>query len=320
MIKFNLLADALGLPYDKKNRILCGSYQGYSILVQNLEKQKLCRITMSAAAPDEGAGDLLSQPLRQYASQKPEIQFASYENRVVTVGIRNNRKASAESAARVVGELTGLFRSAGAGNCCQSCGSREDIGIYSVFGKYAVLCPACFDRAKAELSDAQSDLHRKTTNYAGGIVGALLGSLVGVLIWVLASQFGYIVGVSGLAFIIGSLYGFKKLGGKLNVLGFILSVVIAAAMLYFAEHLSLSIEIFTQFKDTYEITFFDAFRAVPEFLKEGGILKAVVYDLAVGYLFLVIGGFSSAVSIFKEANLQYKMERLDGNTAGHAQQ
>lgn len=311
MIKFDLLANGLGLPYDRKNQMICGNYQGYTILIQNLQKQKLCHVTMSVAASDESRGDVLTQPLQQYAAQKPEIQFASYTDRVVAVGIRNKRKISAEEAGRIIDEIVALFRTVGAVNCCQSCGSREDVGAYTVLGHFAILCPSCFEKAKAELSLAQNDLHRKSTNYAGGIVGAVLGSLAGALIWVLASQFGYIVGVSGLAFVIGGLYGFKKLGGKLNVAGFIISVVIAAAMLYFAENVSLTILIFNEFKDTYEISFFDAFRIIPEVLKDHDVFNGFVYDLAIGYLFLVIGGFSSAVSMFKEANLKYKMERLD---------
>lgn len=311
MIKFDLLANGIGLPYDRKSRMICGNYQGYTILIRNLQKQKLCHITMSVTASDESRGDVLTQPLQQYAAQKPEIQFASYTNRVVAVGIRNKRKVSAEEAGRMISEIIGLFRTVGAVNCCQACGSREDVGAYTIFGKVAILCPNCFEQAKADLSQAQSDLHRKSTNYAGGIVGAVLGSLAGALIWVLASQFGYIVGVSGLAFVIGGLYGFKKLGGKLNVAGFIISVVIAAAMLYFAENISLAILIFNEFKDTYDISFFDAFRAIPEVLKDHDVFSGFAYDLAIGYLFLVIGGFSSAVSMFKEANLKYEMKRLE---------
>ena len=311
MIKFDALGQGIGLPFDKKQLLICGKYQGYSILIRSLQRQGLCHITMSAKVPGENVGDVLTPTLQRYAASRPEIQFTSYKGHVISIGIKNTAKITAENVIKISNELVTLLRTNGMINCCQTCGSEEDVGIYTVFGEHAILCPTCFERSKSELALAQNAIHTKKTNYAFGIVGALLGSLLGVLIWVIAAQFGKIVGISGIVFIVGSLYGFKKLGGKLNIAGLIISALISVAMLLFAEYLTFAIEIFQQYKNEYDITFLDAFRAVADFLEDEEVYRVLLHDVVIGLLFLVAGGVTSAISIFKNENLKYKMERLD---------
>lgn len=105
--------------------------------------------------------------------------------------------------------------------------------------------------------------------------------------------------------------GYEKFGGKMNVVGMIISLVIAVGMLYFAENIAVALEIYNAYKGDYEITFFDAFRSIPKFLKEEDVFRPFITDLGIGYLTMIAASVSSIVSTYKQANLKLEMVRLD---------
>ena len=78
----------------------------------------------------------------------------------------------------------------------------------------------------------------------------------------------------------------------------VVSILMTIAMIYLAEFLCISYEIFQVYKDG-GITIFDAIRATPEFLKEPELVKAVAHDLAFAYIFGFIATISNVVNIVK---------------------
>ena len=75
----------------------------------------------------------------------------------------------------------------------------------------------------------------KKSNMFLGILGALGGSFVGVGIWVLISIAGFIAGFAGLVMLKCALWGYGKLSGRLDKKGTVISLVMAAFMVFFAN-------------------------------------------------------------------------------------
>ena len=75
-------------------------------------------------------------------------------------------------------------------------------------------------------------------------------------------------------------------------------------MLYVAEQAALALEI-QQAMSAYigEISFFDAYRSIPEFMEFPDVKNAVIYDLVMGYLLMAVGSFSLIWQTYRKHNV-----------------
>lgn len=138
-------------------------------------------------------------------------------------------------------------------------------------------------------------------NILAGFVGAFLFSIIGGLLYFVLYQIGIIAGICGLAIFVLANFGyglFAKTKNKASIVGLIAAIVATIVMIFLAEYVSLSFEIFQAYKDQ-GITIFDAIRATPEFLAEPEIGSAVAGDLAFAYIFGFIASISNIVNIVK---------------------
>lgn len=119
-------------------------------------------------------------------------------------------------------------------------------------------------------------------------------------------QIGFIAAAIGLATFVLAHFGyglFAKTKSDTSVARMIAAFIATIAMIYLAEYISLSFEVFQVFKDD-GITIFDAIRATPVFLAEPEIKDAVVEDLAFAYFFSLIGAISFIVKAVKAKKVQ----------------
>ena len=94
--------------------------------------------------------------------------------------------------------------------------------------------------------------------------------------------------------------GYQKFGKRISVKGVIISIVIAVVIIFLAEYLSLAYVIFDSFKGYYDITFFDAVRAVPEFLTEPEVIGSFARDLLISYALGAISSFATVKQMLSE--------------------
>lgn len=140
----------------------------------------------------------------------------------------------------------------------------------------------------------------KHENILAGVVGAFLFSLIGGVLYFVIYQLGYIAGICGLVMFILANFGYGLFSGNKNSKkGIIASAVMTLIVIVLSEMFCLSYEIFSAFKDTYQITIFDAMRSVPEFLKEKEIKADVIQDLIFALVFGGLAAFSSARNMLK---------------------
>ncbi len=137
-------------------------------------------------------------------------------------------------------------------------------------------------------------------NVIAGIVGAFLLALVGGLLYFVIYQLGVIAGICGLVIFVLANFGYSLFAksDKNSIVGLVVSILMTIAMIYLAEFLCISYEIFQVYKDG-GITIFDAIRATPEFLEEPELVKAVAHDLVFAYIFGFIATISNIVNIVK---------------------
>lgn len=135
-----------------------------------------------------------------------------------------------------------------------------------------------------------------------GILGAILFSLAGGILYVILYQFGILSAICGyLTFILAEL-GYKKLSktkDTYSVKALIISIILLFVVIFAAEYICLSIDIFKVYSEYYEITFLDAFLSAPAFLTDSEVLKAVLSDLGFSYLFGLLAIISNVIRFFK---------------------
>ncbi len=190
---------------------------------------------------------------------------------------------------------------------CPTCGSAELIETMTAAQQaqqldqgqtYPPIFAPTYQVQNVENSDEEDN---GNGNILAGFVGAFLFSIIGGLLYFVLYQVGIIAGICGLAIFVLANFGyglFAKTKNKASIAGLIAAIVATIVMIFLAEYVSLSFEIFQAYKDQ-GITIFDAIRATPEFLAEPEIGNAVAGDLAFAYIFGFIASISNIVNIVK---------------------
>lgn len=138
-------------------------------------------------------------------------------------------------------------------------------------------------------------------NILAGIVGAFLFSIIGGLLYFVIYQAGMIAGICGLVIFVLANFGyglFARTKNKASMVALIVSIITMIVMIFLAEYVCVSYEIFRVFEDQ-NITIFDAIKVTPEFLAEPEIGDAVMGDLAFAYIFGFAATIGNIVNIVK---------------------
>lgn len=193
-------------------------------------------------------------------------------------------------------------------NFCTSCGSSDfsaiatnsEQPIQQLSDQVQNYPPIYTPAYQVQNVEADNETDKGNGNILAGIVGAFLFSMIGGLLYFVIYQIGVIAGICGLAIFVLANFGYNLFakGNKNTIISLIVSIVMMILMIFLAEYVSLSFEIFQTFKDE-GITIFDAIRATPEFLAEPEIGEAVAGDLAFAYIFGFIASISNIVNIVK---------------------
>lgn len=137
----------------------------------------------------------------------------------------------------------------------------------------------------------------KPVNMVAGIVGAFLGVLIGVVLWVVVYQMGYIAGIAGFVMMICAFKGFELLGGRINIPGSVICIVMVLAAVYFAHNISIAVSVMQEV-DGY--SFGSAYRYIPAFRKMSREFNsAYLHDLVIGYLLTLAAIVPSIRNVIK---------------------
>lgn len=188
---------------------------------------------------------------------------------------------------------------------CPTCGSAELVETMTAAQQAQQLdqgqtYPPIF-ATTYQVQNVENNDEEDNGNILAGVIGAFLFSIIGGLLYFVLYQVGIIAGICGLAIFVLANFGyglFAQTKNKASIAGLIAAIVATIVMIFLAEYVSLSFEIFQVYKNQ-GITIFDAIRATPEFLAEPEIGNAVAGDLAFAYIFGFIASISNIFNIVK---------------------
>ncbi len=145
-------------------------------------------------------------------------------------------------------------------------------------------------------------------NVLAGIVGAFLFSLAGGVIYFVLHLVGYVASISGLVGAVCAVKGYSIFAKKESKKGIVIATVVSLLVIVLAWFFCLAYDIHdvynTMFKAgeiDFQVSFTEAIRVAPEFLKEPEVSSAYFRDLALGLVFCLIGCGSYVVGKFKNA-------------------
>ena len=145
---------------------------------------------------------------------------------------------------------------------------------------------------------ASAKVKKDRENPLTGMIGALIGAAIGAGVIILLGKLGLVASVSGFILAVCTLKGYEILGRRIGKVGIVFCLILIAVTPYVADRLEWAIAIKNAYSDM-GVSLVDAFRVVPDFIKEGAISVAdYAKGLALIYLFAGIGAFSTLRSLF----------------------
>ncbi len=150
-------------------------------------------------------------------------------------------------------------------------------------------------------------------NVVAGAVGAFLGSLIGVACIVLVNQLGYVASICGLVMEVCCLKGYALLGGRLSRRGAVISGAVILLMTYIANKLCFAVALLDALDGEGGVSFFAAYQGVSVLLQDGEISRAYYGNLAMLYLFTLLGGAPVIVGAFRDPT-SLKKKNPDGES------
>lgn len=138
------------------------------------------------------------------------------------------------------------------------------------------------------------------SNVALGIIGAILGATLGGVIWILIGMVGFVAGIAGYLMMLFAIQGYRRLSGRLDKKGQIISLIVALLMIFAANYSSYALEYFKYYYEG-NYTFQNLIRSfvnMSGFLTTTGLWGDFARDLVVGYLLSIWAGFRIIRSVF----------------------
>jgi len=300
---YKSLAAGIGFTYDEFTNTIYGVKDGYELLVYATDQRYpyLLTITTSARSANVTLG---KEEISLFKKSGAPAAGMTQKDSLITVTNKNqtNQGRLRDDMDYTLSALTAFLRERGFTPCCQTCGvSTQTVGFMLETARLH-LCANCAAKAKSENEVKAQKRQQKNVNIIGGIIGALIGSLIGVACIVLLGMLGYVAALSGIVMAFCTLKGFDKLGGKLTVVGIIISCVIMIGMTYFGNRLDWAIQLTQAMKEymDYEVGIFEAFQAVPTLVAELDGMREYIGSFLQQMLFVVIGAVPTIISISRE--------------------
>ncbi len=300
------LATALGLRLDAEGGALYGKRGGYD-LIAYAENNSAYMFTVGLSA-QRTSGPLTKEECKQFKRENKAVSKLSQNGPAIRMQMKNysNQNKLQENMKASIDALASFLHMKGFVSCCQACAGENPVPCF-VSGSYVNLCAECYQKIQHDSTLAQSQKKGKKENVIGGIVGALIGSLMGVASIVILSQMGYVAVLSGVIMAVCTLKGYEMLGGKLSKKGIVISSILMILMTLIGDHVDWAFVIMQQL----EVDFITAYQILPLLLDEEAIdMSLYVGNLAMQYLFVLVGAIPTIIATVKNKKIQGQIYRL----------
>lgn len=290
---------------------LAGYCRGYYMTFALLEGSY--RLTVNASTDRDPGNAALNTFLEQCRGEHKKIISVGVSPYRFYVVIRAAalQKKIPELVNGVMDPILRYLAAGGYASGCGSCGTAsETLGCWQVNDEILQLCDPCAVRMEQELKGNQKAVKARKSNFLGGLVGSLLGALLGSVLWILIYRLGYIAGIAGLVIVVCAMKGYSILGGNLDRKGVISSLLISLILVFLANKIAWSWEVYSELKD-YGLTFFDIFRSLTSILKEVEIMGDYIKDLVIGYTLTTVASFFYIRNALRTSTGGYTFKKVD---------
>lgn len=310
---FDLRLD--GFVLNETDRIMYGKCNEIEVLVELycrvVDGKMTHRISTSLDVGKSLHKDEFIQSVHSFQEKYDYVTFAGcLDENVVAVVVLANRTDARAYIETMVEELTALCNVYHMENNCEMCDNKDNLLYIDLQGDKKLICQSCYSKLQNEVVRVEK---QRKENVFLGFIGAIIGAMIGSILWILLDQIGFIAGIAGYAIVYCCIKGYSMLGKTISKKGIVICVIVCLLMVIFADGFSLGISIYKEFNTVYSITFADALALVPVYLTEGEILKSLVFNLVIGYLFVIWASYSFIANLWKatdKINQPIKFKRL----------
>ncbi|WP_142414155.1 hypothetical protein [Hathewaya massiliensis] len=305
------LSESTSLSFLSKKDTLFGTYRGYNVTINS--NNYIYYIDFPLKLSAEFELNKVNSFLHELTTEFKKLNYATYKNSSIQLQYAANYRKyrKPEILLSILDKIIDFAITNNLVTCCSYCGEEAEVTPFLIGNTIMGCCKNCQLEIKNTIAQEQSNFQKQSNNIVGGIVGGFIGALLGSVIWIIIAQMNYIAAIAGLAIAVCCIKGYQMFGGKLNLLGVIITSLITIIMVYLANHISLAIDIYSELKMDYPISFFDALKFVPKALEEPSIQRSFISNLVIGYLLTFVGSCSNIIHAYRQANYKIKAEEIE---------
>ena len=180
---------------------------------------------------------------------------------------------------------------------CHGCGMESGGTSDVLLGSNVYrLHDTCASKVEAELSE-ESEVRKSSGSIGMGILGAAIGAVIGMIPWVLVYSFGYMASFLGFLIGICAKKGYDLARGRQTKIKGVVILVCVLLAVVLAEFVAIvALNMSDGFAEGF--TFGEVIEIVFSWIVTDGLV-AVIKELAIGWLFAVLGIFQMVAEIFR---------------------
>ena len=301
---YEKISQDLGGTYHKAERVASGNKDGYSFVVGRSGMYADAMYLKFSVAKDKiRLTDDVINEIRSLSSDIMNINVPNFEA-TVYIKPKNDLDSQVTSIEDILNKIVEYFKNHNIENVDEITGSAGSTFACNVYGRIQLISENTFNTKKSEATNNTEEKN----NFILGIVGAIAGSILGSILIVAIGQLGFVATISGLAMGLATLAGYKKLGGKIDKKGIIISIVIMLIMTYLASRLNCAILIKREVPST---DLWAVFKNMPSLIKYGLVKSDVYYgNMLMTYLFTGIGAFAAVKKFSFDIRSKKEIKKL----------
>ena len=179
-------------------------------------------------------------------------------------------------------------------NVCKHCGENNETSLVSIDGTVNYYCDNCYKKAIKSYQEEIMENKRIKENIILGIIGSIIGSIPGIIIFFVLAYLKINSSFAALIIMLGSAYGYKLFANSMKLFGLIFSLLIGFGAIILANELSCAYILYTEYNNIYNISIFDAYKAIPYYVSNSASFRTTyIEDLVIAVIFGIFGGLSN---------------------------
>lgn len=310
MSKLEIIAQKYDLKHISKEKIAVGQIKGVPCSFSSTEYNYMFNLEINVNVKASGKMPELTQELKAKAKMFKSVMSFVLSDYTIKAQINVSSNKKIDELDEVFNYLSSVITENGLRVCCTLCGEEKPTETYCINDGAHQICPSCATELVNTLENAEIENRSKKGSVLLGTVGAFIGAVIGGILWILVYQIGYVAAIVGIVAVICAYKGYTMFSGKKDIKAAIISVIMAAAVLFLAHCLCLSIIVSTQFG----VSFFEAVAATPALLADPDLFGEFIMDLLYGYIFMAVGAFAFIKNAIKNPTGKAEIKRIETST------